>query len=199
MRTETVWGTWDPVDLDALTEIMKGCPVRWWVSGGYALEAFVGHPYREHADIDLSVLRPDHLALRSFLGAWDVHCADPPGTLRPWAPGEALAATVHDIWIRADHTDAWRFQAMIDEGGSGWWEYRRDARLRFPRNEVTWKRGEQEFLRPEVQLLYKSKHIRPKDQVDFETCAPLLDAEQRAWLRSALELTRPDCEWLGGL
>ncbi|MCY7400862.1 MAG: LLM class flavin-dependent oxidoreductase [Nocardioides sp.] len=35
------------------------------------------------------------------------------------------------------------------------------------------------------QLLHKARAVRPKDQVDFDVCAPLLDQESRTWLREA--------------
>ena len=52
------------------------------------------------------------------------------------------------------------------------------------------------YLRPEVQLLHKARVVRPKDQVDFDVCAPLLDDDARAWLRSALEVAHPGHRWL---
>lgn len=46
---------------------------------------------------------------------------------------------------------------------------------------------------------YKARGLRPKDQVDFEVCAPILDVEAREWLRSALELAHPGHPWLADL
>jgi hypothetical protein len=50
-----------------------------------------------------------------------------------------------------------------------------------------------------VQLLHKARVVRPKDQVDFDVSAPLLDDGSRAWLRSALELAHPGHRWLDAL
>ncbi|HSF36598.1 MAG TPA: hypothetical protein VLA70_10810 [Nocardioides sp.] len=41
--------------------------------------------------------------------------------------------------------------------------------------------------------------VRPKDQVDFAVCAPLMDDGSRAWLRSALVLAHPGHRWLDAL
>lgn len=48
------------------------------------------------------------------------------------------------------------------------------------------------YLRPELVLLYKGLHTRPKDQVDFEATAPLLSADDRTWLAGALAFARGD-------
>ena len=45
------------------------------------------------------------------------------------------------------------------------------------------------ILRPEIQLLYKSKHIRPKDQLDFEMVNDnKLSKEANKWLKQSLSL-----------
>jgi hypothetical protein len=41
-------------------------------------------------------------------------------------------------------------------------------------------------LAPEIQLLYKSKNVRSKDQRDFEGVLPRLTQEQRSWLLTSL-------------
>jgi hypothetical protein len=56
-----------------------------------------------------------------------------------------------------------------------------------------------QVLAPEIQLLYKSKGLRPKDQADFETVLPALDAARRGWLRSAIAVLSPAHPWLMAL
>lgn len=46
------------------------------------------------------------------------------------------------------------------------------------------------YLRPELVLLYKGLHPRPKDEADFEGTAPLLTADARSWLARALAEAR---------
>jgi hypothetical protein len=41
-------------------------------------------------------------------------------------------------------------------------------------------------ISPEIQLLYKAKDPRPRDQTDFKRIVPQLDPGARAWLRDAL-------------
>ena len=42
----------------------------------------------------------------------------------------------------------------------------------------------------------KANASRPKDEIDFATTVPHLDAAQRAWLREALALVHPGHRWL---
>ena len=55
------------------------------------------------------------------------------------------------------------------------------------------------YGRPEVVLLYKAKHTRPKDDADFAATLPRLDGARRGWLADALELVHPGHRWLARL
>jgi hypothetical protein len=52
------------------------------------------------------------------------------------------------------------------------------------------------YLAPEIQLLYKAKGRRPKDEADFMHTLPALDRERRQWLRNALTMAHPRHPWL---
>ena len=199
MRKETPWGTWDHIPLDELLTVLDGLSVPWWIAGGYAIDAFAGGGRRGHEDIDFSVFANDQLGVREHLDAWDVHCADPPGTLRPWAPGEVLPEHVHDIWARRDADDAWRFQLMLNPGGPGEFVYRRDTRITMPLDEATFVVDGVRYLAPEWQLLFKSRGRREKDEVDLADCLPLMSEGQKRWLRETLEMTDPGNPWIGRL
>lgn len=85
---------------------------------------------------------------------------------------------------------------MVDEAGGGGWRSRRDDRVRAPVAALgRVSAGGLPYLRPEIQLFYKAKGRRPKDEADFAVVAPALDADARAWLDRALALTRPDHPW----
>lgn len=91
-------GSWNPAIPAEVAEIFSGCKARWWIAWGYAIELAAGQPIRGHVDIDVLMLRRDQLAVQQALPGWQWQAADPPGTLRPWQPGEQLAIGVHDIW-----------------------------------------------------------------------------------------------------
>jgi hypothetical protein len=189
-RIETPWGVWDHAPLAEVRGLFDSFDRPWWIAGGYAVEHAVGHAFREHADIDVLLLRPDQLAVQQLLPDWEWWAADPPGTLRPWRAGEILPAHVHDIWCRPGPDEPWRVQFMLDETDGTNWISRRDARIRRPIEEL----GEH-FLVPEIQLFYKARVPRPKDEQDFAMLLPLLDDAQKHWLIEAIDLAGGAPPW----
>ena len=149
----------------------------------------VGRPVRDHADIDVLMLRRDQLAVQQALPGWQWQAADPPGSLRPWPPGERLPAGVHDIWCRPGPGESWRIQVMLDESSGRDWVSRRDERIRRPITSIglVTVRGIP-YLAPEIQLFYKAENGRPKDETDFAAALPVLTKPQRQWLSGALSL-----------
>jgi hypothetical protein len=194
-------GSWSPLPPDELIGVMGTVEAPWWLAGGWALDAFLGRVTRRHEDTDVLILRADHVRVRHALAEWDAHAADPPGSLRPWAVGEGLPARVQDVWLRRRPGDAWSFQFMIDETAGNQWIYRRDARVQRSLESLSGpaSRKRCRVLAPEIQLLYKSRAVREKDQADFSAVVPALDERQRAWLRDALRLTAPGHTWLDAL
>lgn len=192
---------WEPMDPDLLPALLEGVAAPWWLAGGWAIDAFLARVTRVHEDTDVLVLRRDHLAFRAALADWDVHAADPPGRLRPWARGEALAGEVHDVWCRRTPDHPWALQLMIDDSDGDDWVYRRDGRLRRPLTSLAGPASDErrQVLAPEIQLLQKSKGRRPKDEADFAVAAPELDVKARAWLREALDLVSPGHPWAEAL
>lgn len=184
--------TWDPASPSEVATLFAEIGVPWWIAGGYAIEFAVGHAFREHADVDVLLLRRDQLAVQEALASWEWWAADPPGTLRPWRRGEFLPAGIDDVWCRPGPSAPWRIQVMLDETDGGEWVSRRNPAVRRPIARL----GEVSadgipYLAPEVQLLAKSRDIRPKDEQDFAEALPLLDADRRRWLADALDDAHP--------
>jgi hypothetical protein len=148
--------------------------------------------------VDVLLLRRDQHVVHEVLPGWDIAAADPPGRLRPWAPGEVLPQGVHDIWCRETPASPWRVQVMLDEAEGTQWRSRRDRRVVRPvaelgrRTPLGWP-----YLAPEVQLFYKatSSEVRARDRSDFGAALPLLDEAARRWLDTALAAVRPDHPW----
>jgi uncharacterized protein YecT (DUF1311 family) len=51
-------------------------------------------------------------------------------------------------------------------------------------------------MAPEIVLLFKAKHARPKDEADFAGTLDALGVAQRAWLADALATVHPGHPWL---
>jgi hypothetical protein len=185
----TRWGPWEPASPAEVAKIFAGCQVRWWIAGGHAIELAAGRPVREHGDIDVLLLRRDQLAVQRALPGWQWQAADPPGRLRPWRPAEQLPVGGHDIWCRPGPCQPWRIQVMLDESCDADWVSRRDQRVRRPLTSLGSVTAEGvPYLAPEIQLFYKGKAPRPKDEIDFAAVLPILSVPQREWLADALSL-----------
>lgn len=189
---------WLPLNVAAVHDLFRDAPFPWWIAGGHAIELAAGRAIRPHADIDVLLLRRDHLAARSLLAGWDCWVADPPGTLRPWPAGETLPSTAHDLWCRETPDGPWRLQLMLDEADGDHWVSRRDVRISRPIAEIGDRTEEGvPYLRPEIQLLYKARARRPRDDVDFTAILPRLDGSQCRWLRDAIGIVHgADHPWL---
>ncbi|MFI6709860.1 nucleotidyltransferase domain-containing protein [Nonomuraea sp. NPDC050478] len=63
--------------LAEVAALLATAPLPWWIGGGHAIEPAVGHAYRTHGDVDLGLLRRDHV----------------PAVPRPPSPSPASPAT----------------------------------------------------------------------------------------------------------
>lgn len=198
-ETVRLYGPWKRRTPGDVAKLLRGYPGRWWVAGGWAIEAFTGEP-REHGDLDVGVPRSEVALLRRHLaGRLDVWAADR-GSLSPVVGEDAvILPTCGNLWLRASGADAWEYDVLLTDVTSAGWSYRRDARVTLPVERVVWRRDGLAYLRPEVQLLYKAPGLRPQDQRDFEACQGRLGGEARAWLRMALETAHRGHPWIAAL
>ena len=194
----TALGPWVPLAVPDVAALLREVQVPWWIAGGWAIDLFVGRQTRPHGDIDVFVLRPHQLAIQAALAGGDLHAADPPGTLRPWRPGERLDAPIIDIWCRRTPATPWSLQLMLGDTDADRWVFRRDHRVSGPLSQLTCRTPDGvPFLAPEVQLLYKAKAAPlPKDEADFTAAVPLLDEGRRRWLVRALRTYDGRHPWL---
>lgn len=183
------YGPWVPLDPVEVRHLLRDYPHPWWIAGGWAIDMFLGRKTRHHEDIDVGFFLTDALDVqRTFLG-WDLQLALS-GTFRHWDDGYELTPDEDNVWARPTPESAWAVQFMFNPGGGSTWVYHRVPTITRPLDEVILRTGDGiPFLAPEVQLLYKAGSrggVRPKDQADFDTVLPHLDATRRRWLRNAL-------------
>ena len=162
------------------------------MSGGLALELHVGRSGRDHDDIDVGGIRRDVPALRSILSGWDVRVAAA-GRLMAWS-GDALEDGLHqnNLWCRRATAGPWQLDVTIGEGDDGRWIYRRDRRIWLPWSQAILRTASGiPYIAPELQLLFKAKNPRPKDDVDAQVVIPVLDMARGDRLRRMLPLGHP--------
>jgi uncharacterized protein (DUF952 family) len=188
---------------------MAGCRTPWWVAGGWALELHAAiardRRIRPHADLEIAILRRDQRALFDHLAGWQLCAVVGPGVLEDW-DGRTLPADVHQIWARCGAprkpdphhfaADPTLIEILLEEAEGDRWRFRRRLSISCPIAKLgSTGAGGVPFIRPEVALLYKAKHLRFKDQRDFDASAPSLDATARMWLAAALEEAHPGHPW----
>ena len=201
-----LYGPWAPRTPADLRDLLDGYPGVWWIAGGWALEAFT-HVSRGHADTDASILRDDLPILRRHLaGRLDVWAAAS-GALSPLVPQESPTAAADDVlpagcgqvWTRRSATEPWEYDILLSPGSAQEWFYKRDESIRMPMTEALWERDGVPYLQPEIQLLYKARGLRAKDDLDFRNTLPHLDDRRRSWLLESLDRTLPQHPWTRAL
>lgn len=171
---------------------MSGYVQPWWVAGGWAIDAFIGAPSREHGDIDIAVLRRDQRVLRNYLRDWQLRKVVD-GSIQLWGEEEVLELPIHEI--HANSGDA-QLEFLLNEAEGDRWVYRRNNAISMPLPRLTVRSAwGVPSLCPEVVLLYKAKQPTQRDHDDFARVLPILDAQARKWLASALIACHPGHEW----
>lgn len=170
----------------------------WWIAGGWAIDLFVGRQTREHHDTDVLILRDDQRHLFDTLPGWKIHAAGMPvpGGLVCWRAGRPFPPQVHDIWCRPCADAPWALQIMLMDAKDDRWLFRRDSRIGGPIAVLGQERNGIPYLTPGIQLLFKSKHPRPRDEADLLTALPAMSAAQIRWLLDALHLYDPHNLWI---
>jgi hypothetical protein len=99
------FGPWEPAQPPEAAAIFAAMPCQWWIAGGFAIELAIGRPVRDHADIDVLVLRPDHLRIQQALHGWE-WWGRPAGHPAPLAAAGAAAGSSprHPVPSRARRT-----------------------------------------------------------------------------------------------
>jgi len=191
-----VWRQTEPVEVQ---EWLHSLSVPWWIAGGWALDLFLGHVTRPHADIDVGIFRRDTGNAFATLSEWEFFEARD-GLLTPLDTSTAPRKAVNSLWCRRLSECDWSFELMLDEGGRDAWSFRRDTSIRRSlENAIRHTTDGIPYLAPEIQLLYKSKAVRSKDQTDFDTVIERLDQDARGWLRKSIATTDPKHAWLSKL
>jgi aminoglycoside-2''-adenylyltransferase len=168
----------------------------WWVAGGWALDLFLGDIVRAHGDLDIGIFRDDAAAVTACLPDWDVFEAKN-GLLKRLDLGAAPRADVNSLWCRPVDSHEWALELLLDDRTEQNWVFRRRPEIVRPLVSMHGRSSDGlPYLVPEIQLLYKAKAPRPRDEDDFERVLPYLEPNAAAWLKQALEVAHPEHPWI---
>ncbi|WP_229403294.1 nucleotidyltransferase domain-containing protein [Micromonospora okii] len=177
---------------------LVGVSAPWYIAAGWALDLFRGEQTRDHHDIEIGVPARQFPEIRERFAEFAV---DAVGTGRIWesATPRAMNAT-WQTWLRDPATGRYLLDVFREPHEDKVWICRRDETIRLPYADVIRHTPDRiPYLSPELVLLFKAKHVRPKDQADFDGVLPLLTHTQRETLSSLLTKVHPGHTWLATL
>jgi hypothetical protein len=190
-------------ELARVISLVRRLSVPWFVCGGWAIDLFAGRQTREHSDLEIGIFREDQLAIREHFLDWHpgkvVDGPDGP-TIVPWYEGEWLMLPIHQVKLYKDGFLPREFEFMLNDTDGDLWQFRRMPAITMPKQRLVRVTDDAIFyVAPEVQLLFKARIMRDHDRSDFDLALPLLNSEERTWLRSSLAAFLPGHEWLQSL
>jgi Aminoglycoside-2''-adenylyltransferase len=190
----SAWDAWHPAEI---TERLRHVSSPWYVAGGWSIDLHRGGQVREHEDLEIAVPRERFGEIREALAGFDFVVV---GDGRRWPADEPCLDRFHQTWVRDPASEKYRLDVFREPHDGDTWICRRDETLRLPCREIVLRTGGGiPYLVPQVALLFKAKAVRDKDVADFEGVLPLLTAQQRAWLATALDLVHPGHAWTARL
>lgn len=190
-------------DVLSVARLLRGFTKPWFISGGWAIDLYLGAVTRPHEDLETGIFRDDQGALRDHLTGWELCKAvqgPDGGEWVPWQPHERLELPVHQVLARREGGEPREIEFFLNEVADGVWWFRRNQEITRPADSIVVQTAAGiPCVAPEIQLLYKARECRPKDEHDFQQVCGHLDAARRAWLRAALRVAHPDSPWIAVL
>jgi hypothetical protein len=194
--TDPPWDAWQPAEIAAR---LIGVTTPWCVAAGWALDLFRGEQTREHEDLEIAVpaTAAGFGAVREALAGYSFEVI---GSGRSWPLDSPAFDVMWQTWVSEPDTGVYRLDIFREPQRDGAWVCRRDEAISMPYEQIIGRTDAGiPYLIPEIVLLFKAKHSRPKDEADFAGVLPLLTAEAAAWLRWALERVHPGHAWISAL
>lgn len=192
MQTESRWIPHHP---DEVAKWLESCPADWWIAGGWAIDLFIGKQNREHSDLDIGCYREDLDHIIDHLPGWQF-CAAINKSLREIKHSSELKPEEFGIWARPEGQTKWSMEILLERSRDEFWMYRRDNRITYPKKDLVVRTEQHNCITPAVQLLYKSKALREKDQTDYENVIDQLSSEDFSWLSDSLRTVYGEHPWI---
>ena len=190
-----------PEPVAPIAKLMSAFRAPWALSGGWAIDAWLGHQTRDHGDVDISVFIQDQQALFDHLAGWQLVAHGPNvdvNTSELW-DGRSLDFPGH-IHGRLDASEAvpdgvlkpeqgFTLDIQLGDRSGDDWILSRQPRISLPLGDgVQQSPWGLPTVVPEVLLFFKARELRQRDKLDFLALLPQLTREQRDWVRGAISL-----------
>ena len=193
---EDAWDSWRP---DALAQRLHGSGITWYVTGGWALDLFLGQQTRYHADIEFATLPSDIPKARKALSELEFFAARN-GELSFLERDANVPDDIWQMWGADFKSQVWRVDMMIERGTKDRWIYKRNNAISQPRDQAIYKNDHGiPYLAPANVLLFKAKHIRAKDDQHFARVLPHLRSHEKVLLRRWIASEHSAHSWLAHL
>lgn len=190
MGAEPDWIPWTPAEIAGH---MLGLDVPWCITAGWAVDLFVGHQTRQHADVEIAIPASGWPEVRRRLSALEFFVA---GGGRLWALDGPAFEAHFQTWGR-DSSGVFRLDVFREPHSGQTWVYRRNSQITRQYSTLIQTTADGvPFMAPEVVLLFKAKHNRDKDRDDLAACLPLMTEAEKAWLAGAISLSHANHPWL---
>lgn len=186
---------WSPGEV---AERLAGVAAPWCVAAGWALDLFLGRQTREHGDIEIAVPAAGFPEVRDRLPGYAFDVVSRGRIWENATPG--VLAVTHQTWLRDPATGNYLLDVFREPHDGDTWICRRDETIRLAYSEIISRTPDGiPYLAPELVLLFKARHTRPKDQADFEETVPHMTPAQRTALAGLLARAYPGHRWLANL
>jgi len=164
------------------------------LSGGAALDRWLGHPIRDRENIDVSVVAADLAELVASLpdgfSAWVARDDE----IVPFADAPH-DADLQPVLVHDDTQNTWVLQINVEDGAARAWVYKRDPRLTLPWDRAVLDVEGIPTGAPEVQLVWKALRPRAEDTADKDAVLPMLSAHAVSFYETALLRIYPHSTW----
>lgn len=185
---------WAPLSAPAVRELLASSDARWWLSGGVALDRWLGETIRQRPNIDVSTTSQDVVRLVEHLPTGLSTWVASGESLLPWASLDE-DTDLQPLWVHDDDAGNWVLRVNVEDGIDRAWLYRRDPRLQLPWDRAVLDIDGVPTGAPEMQLVWKALRPRPEDDVDKDAVLPRLSEDAREWWERAILRIHPHSSW----
>lgn len=187
------WDAWTPQEA---ARRLAGVDAPWRVSAGWAIELFLGEQRREHDDLEIALPGDRFEEIEAAFEELDFHVVSQ-GKAEPIEQARDQLPATHQTWGLDRDANVWRIDVFREPHDGDHWLARRDETIRLRYDELIEHTADGiPYERPEVVLLFKAKHSRPKDESDLAAVLPRLSADRRRLLAGWIEQVHPGHFWL---